>query len=150
MNVLLATPFPDFRQAIARLLRENFDVSRIAEADDGHTSLALLRSGIWDIALIGVRLPVGGGLHFLTLFKAERPNLPVVMLSYDAPALVVGLSLQAGAKGYVRRDTLETALVPSVRAALSGAVCPSEEVANWSRGNDGVDRTSGLAGNSAR
>jgi hypothetical protein len=64
LRILIANPFPAFRHRIITLLRENFSVSRIGEADNGNDALALLRSDSWDAAILGVRLPIGGGIHF--------------------------------------------------------------------------------------
>ena len=144
MRALIATPSPDFRQTLATKLRESFAISLIGEVADGDAALSLMRSDTWDIALLSVRLPVGGGYKFLTKFRAERPDLCVVMLSYDRYAVAVAACLKAGAKGYVRRDTLDLALVPSVQAALSGDVYPSREVAKWLRTKEGADWQSGV------
>jgi DNA-binding NarL/FixJ family response regulator len=138
MRILIATPFPDFTRAISVNLREHFAISQIAEAADGEAALKLTRSGRWDVALLSVRLPGGGGHRFLMKLKEERPDLPVVMLSYDEAAVGVAACLKAGAKGYVRRDTLEKSLVPSVKAALAGEVYGSVEVVRWFRSKDGA------------
>ncbi len=101
MKILIANQFPAFRQAIATLLRMNFDIAVIGEAEDGADALQLLRSDAWDIAILGARLPFGGGLHYLSQFKAERPSLPVSMVGFEAFPIVVGSCLHVGACGYV-------------------------------------------------
>jgi DNA-binding NarL/FixJ family response regulator len=137
LKILVATPFPDFRQKIVGLLRANFDVAVVGEAKDGVEAVRLLHADAWDIALLSVRLPVGGGLHFLHRFKAERPNLPVVMVCGDDFPIVIGSALRAGACGYVMRGALEEELVASVRSALAGEVYLSAAMAQWLKTENG-------------
>jgi DNA-binding NarL/FixJ family response regulator len=122
LNVLIAAPYAPLRQAIAGLLQANFDMAVVGEADDGQAAVRLLLAGDWDVACLGIRLPVGGGLHFLHKFKAERPGLPVVMVCAEFYGVAVAQTLAAGACGYVMADALAQELVPSVRAALAGEV----------------------------
>jgi DNA-binding NarL/FixJ family response regulator len=129
LKILIANPFPAFRHRIITLLRENFSVSRIGEADNGNDAMALLRSDSWDAAILGVRLPIGGGVHFLRRFKAERPELPIVMVYFGPLPLAVRLCLRAGALGYVVSDRVDEELVPSLRAALANEVYESSAVA---------------------
>src|SRR5688572_2853711 len=125
VNILVATPYADFRQAIATLLRDNFDVRVIGESENGEEALRLFRSHAWDVAMLGIRLPVGGGLHFLRVFKAERPSLPVVMVCAQSLPLVLRPALDGGACSYVMWDDIVQDLVPSVRAALVDEVYQS-------------------------
>jgi DNA-binding NarL/FixJ family response regulator len=104
------------------LLRANFDVSVVGEAEDGQAAVRLLLAGEWDVACLSVRLPIGGGLHFLHKFKAERPGLPVVAVCSESYGVAVAMTLAAGACGYVMADALAQELVPSIRAALAGEV----------------------------
>jgi two-component system, NarL family, invasion response regulator UvrY len=128
LNVLIATPGPEFRQLIATLLRVNFDIGVIGETDNGADAVRLLVADAWEVAILGVRLPVGGGLHFLHQFKAVRPGLPVVMVCFASYAVAVRPCLDSGANGYVMGDALAQELVPSVRTALAGEVYPSAAV----------------------
>jgi two-component system, NarL family, invasion response regulator UvrY len=142
LNILIATPFPEFRRDISTLLRDNFEIGVVGQAEDGAEALRLLHSHAWDVALLGVRLRHGGGLHFLHIFKTDRPKLPVVMVSYEPHAIVVGSSLDAGACGYVMQNDLAQELVPSIRAALAGEVYLSAAITKSLKGNSahtGVD-----------
>jgi DNA-binding NarL/FixJ family response regulator len=136
VKALIATSFPEFRRAIASLLRANFEALVIGEAKTGDAAMAMLPAKLWDIAIIGIRLPVGGGLHFLKLIKAERPELPVIIVCYEAEPIAVGPAMAAGAAGYVMAPALTEDLVPSVRAALAGEVYPSTVLARWSKPDD--------------
>jgi two-component system, NarL family, response regulator DesR len=115
VNILIAHPSPEFRQAMAALLREDIDVGMLREAGNGADALCLLHADVWDVAILGVHLPVGGGRPLLQQFKAERPSLPVVMVRRAPDPIAVRPALDAGACGYVMADALPQEFAPAFR-----------------------------------
>ena len=64
-NVLLVDDHPVVRQGIARILAAEIPELRIADADDGASALAQLRTGPCDLILLDLTLPGDSGLVVL-------------------------------------------------------------------------------------
>jgi two-component system OmpR family response regulator len=95
----------DDEPAMRLLCRVNLPLAGfdVAEAADGESALALLRSERFDLALLDVMMPGVNGFAVAERLREERAELPVVFLSARADGDDVRRGLAVGAVDYVTK-----------------------------------------------
>jgi DNA-binding NarL/FixJ family response regulator len=129
IRLLLADDHTMVRQSMRRSMEDaGFDI--VGEAGDGAEAVRLAARLAPDVVLMDVSMPVLDGVEATRQVRnagsdgERRPQ--VVMLTMHADADVVRRSLQAGAVGYLTKDSSIDEVVEAVRLAASGdgAVSP--------------------------
>ncbi|QUX94402.1 DNA-binding response regulator [Marinomonas sp. CT5] len=103
----------------ARLeLEDNIDV--IATASDGLSALEKAQETQPDLVLMDVSMPVLNGLEATKRFKAEQPNVKILMLSMHNDKEYILSLIQSGANGYVLKDVSSEELVQAINTVCQG------------------------------
>ena len=114
--MLLIDDEPSIRRALAPTLRElGFQVS---EAASGEEALQLLRTEVYDAALLDVNMPGIGGLETLRRIRQLAMRLPVLMLTVRGDEEDKVSALDLGADDYVTKPFSTPELVARIRAAV--------------------------------
>jgi DNA-binding NarL/FixJ family response regulator len=120
IRVLLVDDHTILREGIRSLLSLYDDVQVVGEARDGQEALARTGELRPDIVLMDIAMPRCNGLEATRLIRAQYPDTRVLILTqYQDQEYVVSL-LQAGAAGYVLKDTAATDLVAALRTIAAG------------------------------
>ena len=120
-SVLLVDDHPVVRQGIARVLSTEISGLRLAEAVDGQSAQARMRSGRFDLVLLDLTMPGGdSGLPLLRRLHREFASTPIMVVSMHPVDQFAQRALHAGAIGYVAKDSDPRELVDAVRTALAG------------------------------
>jgi signal transduction histidine kinase/CheY-like chemotaxis protein len=117
LSVLLVEDHPAVARDLQELLRAQpaFQVTWVATLA---AALDHLQAATVDCALLDLNLPDSQGLDTLTRIVRDHPSLPIVVLTAHDEQLA-GAALHAGAQDYLRKDTLDVAmLVRALRYAL--------------------------------
>ena len=94
----------------------------IAEAD-GHDQLFdSLKAGLPDIVILDISMPVKNGLEILKELKQDYPLIKTLMLSMHKEDLFSVKAINAGADGYVTKDSAVEELVNAVRLVHQGGM----------------------------
>lgn len=114
LSVMIADDHPLFRMGLRYALKaQQFDI--IAEAADGHEALAACGVQRPDIALLDVKMPFLDGIEACREIKTRHPDTLVVMLTtFDEPA-IVRAAKEAGATGYLSKETDPAELAQAIR-----------------------------------
>lgn len=119
MKVLIADDHPVVRQGIKQILTEKPDIMVAGEAVDGPDTLEKCRASDWDAVVLDLSMP-GGELDLLKALKRERPTLPVLVLSVHPEDQFAVRALNAGASGYLTKDSAPALLVDALRKVAAG------------------------------
>jgi two-component system, NarL family, invasion response regulator UvrY len=119
-KVLLVDDHPVVRQGIARILAAEISDLALSEAVDGASAIELLRARPPHLILLDLTLPGESGLSLLRKIRREFPSIPVMIVSMHPADQFAQRALQAGAVGYVAKDSDPQELVQAVSAALAG------------------------------
>lgn len=120
IRVLIVDDHAIVRRGLKALLSDELHGAAFGEASHAQQALEALRREKWDIALLDVTLPGKNGLDLLKEFKAERPRLPVLVLSAHPEDQFALRALKSGAEGYLTKDSAPEELVKAIRKILSG------------------------------
>ncbi len=119
-RVLVVDDDPLVRSALSLMLGGQSDLEVIGEAGDGRQGVDLARSLLPDVILMDIRMPVLNGLEATRELHA-RPEPPriIILTTFDADEHVFG-ALEAGADGFLLKDTPPAEIVAAIRRVASG------------------------------
>jgi len=134
MRVILAEDHALLRDGLTRLL-EAHDFTVVTAVDNAVSLDKALREEDVDVAVVDVRLPptfTDEGLRSAIAARAERPGLPVLVLSQYVEQLYARELLESGegAVGYLLKDRVSdvAAFVDAVRRVAGGGTVLDPEV----------------------
>lgn len=119
-RILIVDDHPVFRHGIGALISSASDLTVCGEADSAPTALEAVRKLNPDVVLLDISLTGTNGIELIKLIKAERPKLPILMLSMHDESLYALRSLRAGALGYVMKAEAMTHVLDALRTVLAG------------------------------
>jgi two-component system, NarL family, nitrate/nitrite response regulator NarL len=105
LTIVVADDHPLFRAGIVRALDEDprFDV--VGEAADGPAAERLIVELDPVLGLIDLRMPGRDGLELLARLRHHEPPVGIVVLTSYSDATLVHSAMDAGAAGYVTKDS---------------------------------------------
>ncbi len=129
--VFLADDHPVVRAGLRYLLETSADIEVVGEAADGRETLNAALGPDWnaDVLVLDISLPKVSGIEVLRRLSAQRPQLPILMLSMHAEAQYARRLVAMGAAGYVSKDRSEDELITAIRAVAAGQLYLSRRVA---------------------
>lgn len=129
IRLLVVDDHPVVRAGIVGLLGGEADLEVVGEAADGDAALARARALEPDVVLMDLRMPGTDGVTATGRVLGAVPTTRVVVLTtYETDADILR-AVEAGATGYLLKDTTREALVEGVRAAARGETVLAPSVA---------------------
>ena len=120
IRLLIVDDHPVVRDGLRGMLDGQPDLEVVAEAADGRDALAQVARHAPDVVLMDLRMPVLDGVGAIGAIAREHPGVRVLVLTtYDEDHDIVR-ALEAGAAGYLLKDTPREELFRAVRAAARG------------------------------
>jgi DNA-binding NarL/FixJ family response regulator len=121
IRVMLVDDQAVVRAGFRFLLEQADDIEVVAEASNGPTAVELARRHSPDVVCMDVRMPGGNGLEATReIVSAAAPSPAVlVVTTFDLDEYVFG-ALEAGASGFILKDTEPDDLVDAVRRLANG------------------------------
>jgi len=117
IRVLIVDDHPVVRDGLRGMLAGAPDLEVVGEAADGGEALALVGSLRPHVILMDLRMPGMGGAAAIRQLNEQGTEARVLVLTtYDSDSDVV-TALEAGATGYLLKDTPREQLVGAIRAA---------------------------------
>lgn len=120
IKILIADDHAVVREGLKKILADVMDMEVAGEAADGMEALQLMRSQDWDAVLLDISMPGKNGLDVLKAIRAEKPKLPVLMLSIYSESQYALRVLKAGASGYLTKESAPNQLVAAIRKVAQG------------------------------
>jgi two-component system response regulator NreC len=120
VRILLADDHTLVRQGLRKLLEECPDWEVIAEAGDGREAVRLAEQHKPDVAILDVAMPLLNGIEATRQITKRVPSTRVLVLSMHADEAYVTQILQAGATGYLLKDSADVDLLKAVGEAAQG------------------------------
>ena len=129
IRVVLADDHALVRQGFRRILEDEMDIEVVGEAGGGAEAIDLDQRLDPDVVVLDMNMPEINGLHAAIEILRRRPDRPILMLSMYDDVQYVRNALNAGIKGYILKNALETDLIRAVRAVAGGKRFLSPELA---------------------
>ncbi|WP_151952371.1 response regulator [Brevibacterium sp. Marseille-P9724] len=126
IRVLLVDDHPVVRAGLASVISSADDIDVVNVAESGSDALNRLRAFDVDLVVSDLQMPGGDGIE---LIKALPQGPPVLILTtFDTQALVYR-AVDAGAAGYLLKDSPADTLLDGIRRAAAGQPVMSDAAA---------------------
>src|ERR1051325_5538982 len=120
INVLLADDHTVVRQGFRALLEAEQDIAVVGEAETGRQAGGLARKLRPDVVLMDIAMPTLNGLEATRQILKELPDIKVLILSSYSDDEYVRQLTEAGAAGYLLKQTAAAELLKAIREARRG------------------------------
>jgi NarL family two-component system response regulator YdfI len=128
IKILIADDHLIIRQGLRLIFETEDEFKVVGEASDGAEALRLCADLAPEVVLMDLRMPGMDGLTAIEKLRATQPEIAVVILTTFNEDDLMLRGLQAGARGYLLKDTDRTALFDTVRAAARGETLLKPEI----------------------
>lgn len=130
INIVLADDHVLVRKGIKAMLESDTDIDVIGEAGNGVEALETARKLHPDILVLDIRMPEMNGLEAAAKLEDYSPDTKAVILSMHDSEEYVLQALDAGAFGYLLKDTDKTEFVKALKQIYGGSKYFSGAVSN--------------------
>jgi two-component system response regulator NreC len=120
LRILLADDHTVVRQGLRKVLEEQQDWEVVAEAADGREAVHLSEAFKPDVAILDIAMPLLNGIEATRQIARSVPSTRIIVLSMHADEAYVGQVLQAGAVGYLLKDSADVDLIQAVSEVADG------------------------------
>jgi len=120
LRIFLADDHQLLRQGIRKILEEEPDWDVVGEASDGRDCVKQVLELLPDVAILDIGLPQLNGIEATKQITRRAPEIKILILSMHLNEAYVTRALQAGAAGYMLKDSADTDLRLGVTSVASG------------------------------
>ncbi len=133
--VLLVDDHAVVRQGLRALLEAEGDISVVGEAENGRAAVALTKKTLPDVVLMDLAMPGLNGLEATRQIVKNVPSARVLVLTSYGDDDYVAQLMEAGATGYLVKQTAAADLLKAVRQVQKGHAFFSPAIAKRLRQN---------------
>lgn len=120
IRILVAEDHAVVRDGLVAILNREADMTVVAEAEDGQQAVELYDLHQPDLTLMDLRMPNLDGVEAIGQIRATAPQAKIIVLTtYDTDEDIYR-GLQAGARGYLLKDTTSEELLQSIHTVHQG------------------------------
>ena len=120
LSILIADDHPVVRDGLRGMLETQADFEVIGEAADGDQAIKKVAELKPDIVLMDLRMPEVDGVTAIREIKGSQPETQILVLTtYDSDADILP-AIEAGANGYLLKDSSREELYGAIRATARG------------------------------
>ena len=120
LQIVVADDHTLVRQGLCKILEEQPEWTVTAQASDGREAVKQILQLTPDVAILDIGMPLLNGIEATRQLVRRLPDLHVLILSMHAEEAYVTQALQAGAQGYLLKDSADTELIKAVNAVSVG------------------------------
>ena len=120
IRVLCVDDHPIVREGIAAVIATQDDIVAVGEAGDGQTAVAQYRQLKPDVVVMDLRMPGTGGVEATIQIRKEFPTARIIVLTTYEGDEDIHRALEAGAQGYILKDSVRRELLQTIREVYAG------------------------------
>jgi DNA-binding NarL/FixJ family response regulator len=130
IKIILVDDHNIVRDGIKSLLQNEKDIEVIAEASCFDELKNILMTKEPDIILMDISLPDISGIEITKILSVEYPAIKILMLSMHISDEFIMSSINAGASGYIPKNTSKRELLKAIRTISSEGLYFTQHVSN--------------------
>ena len=129
IRVLIADDHYVVRQGLAALLAPRNGMEVVGEAANGREAVELARTLQPDVILMDMIMPEMNGPEAIALIKQENPKARILVLTSFGESKQISAAIQAGALGYLLKDSSPDDLMHAIRSVYRGNLVLPQDLA---------------------
>jgi len=128
ISVFLADDHPVVRNGLMLILQAEPEIKVVGQAADGHEAVKRVGKAAPDVVIMDIAMPGLNGIEATKKIRTACPAVRVLILSMHATAEHIYQALQAGAQGYLLKESAGEEVIKAVRALCKGKRYLSEKI----------------------
>jgi DNA-binding NarL/FixJ family response regulator len=120
LRVLLGDDHTVLRQGLRKILEERRDWRVVAEAGNGRDAVREALALTPDVAVLDIGMPLLNGIEATRQIARRAPSVRVLILSMHSDQAYVTQAVQAGARGYLLKESAAAELIEAIAAVAAG------------------------------
>ena len=120
IHVAIVEDDPGFRDALSKVVQAAPDMKLAAMAGTRAEGLAMLQGPPADVLLVDLGLPDGSGIDVIVAAVAQWPSCNIMVSTTFGDETHVMRSIEAGAAGYLLKDSSPAKMIDEIRSLASG------------------------------
>ena len=120
ITVLLADDHTVLREGLRLLLEKESDIQVVGEAANGHRAVGETKRLQPDVVLLDLAMPLLNGLGATRQIAKDVPSTKVLILSAYTDDHYIEAAMEAGAVGYLMKETIGDDLLRAIRELAKG------------------------------
>lgn len=120
IRILIADDHSIVREGLKTIVSLVDDIIVAGEAVSGGQVLERLAEKEVDLIVLDMSMPDISGVNLITRIRAQRPELPILVLSMHNEPQIARRALKAGADGYLTKDNEPEILLDAIRKVAAG------------------------------
>ena len=129
ITVILADDHPVVRDGLCFLLNAQPDIKVVGTADNGHEAVQLAEKLNPNVAVMDIAMPLLNGIEATQQITSTCPHTRVMVLSIHFTSVHIQRALQAGAMGYLLKESAGEEVVEAIRTVHEGRRYLSRKIA---------------------
>src|SRR4051794_21682529 len=130
IRILLADDHGVVRKGLRFLLERQPGMEVIGEAGDGREAVRIAEIENPDLVIMDIAMPLLNGIEATTQILKRAPKTAVIILSMHSDEDYLLSALNAGAKGYLLKESAEVDLLRAIQAVTKGTPFFSPDIAH--------------------
>lgn len=120
IKVFIADDHAMMREGLRLIIEAERDISVIGEAADGRQAVRLIQRLAPDVVIMDIAMPILNGIEATAQILNSKTFTQIIILSMHATKEHIFRALEAGAKGYLLKESAGKELVKAIRAVYAG------------------------------
>lgn len=130
IRLLLVDDHAILREGMCAFLATRPDVEVVGEAEDGNQAVEQARLLQPDVILMDLSMPGKNGMEAILEIMAENPQARILVLTSFSEDENVSRAIQAGALGYLMKDSTSGELIQAIHSVYQGEISMKPDVVN--------------------
>jgi two-component system, NarL family, nitrate/nitrite response regulator NarL len=127
-RIVVADDHPVFRSGLVNAIDQTAGLELVGQAESGRRALELIRELEPEVAVIDLKMPELDGIQVMRAVAADGVATRILFLSGYLQSTAVYRAIEAGAQGYLSKDSDPDSICRAIVAVAAGATVLSPEV----------------------
>ena len=120
ISVFLADDHRVLRDGLRILLESQADIQVVGEAENGNKAIENILAIKPDVVVMDITMPELNGIEAAQIIHEDLPEIGIVILSIHSDLEHIFRALQAGAQGYILKESAGSEVISAVRSVFAG------------------------------
>lgn len=129
ISIVIVEDEPEFRRRFAQIIENEPSMRLVGVAANRREAQAIVEKENFDVLLIDLGLPDGNGIELIRQVSQKKPDADIMVVTVFGDEQHVVSSIEAGATGYILKDSTPADVISCIRLLRAGGSPVSPVVA---------------------